>query len=400
MAGFVERLLIVSHVCHYRFDGRLHAYGPYAREIDLWADFFPTVRIAAPSRTGAPPPDSAPFTRSNIEVVPQLETGGDRVSAKLLQIALLPALVGSLVRAMRDADAIHVRCPGNLGLLGVLLAPMFSSRLVAKYADQWPAYPDEGWAARFQKVVLRSRWWKGPVTVYGEWPDQSPHVVPFFTSMLSESQIERARRAAAGRRPDRDGLRLLYVGRLTAWKRIDTLLEAVSRLVQRGLKVHLEIVGEGPARQALAGQVHRLGVERHVHFAGGLPFDAVLGHYEASDVLVMASNSEGWPKAIAEAMAFGVIAVGSDRGLVPQMLGEGRGYIVPPGDIEALSEVLQRIASSPGGHTEMRAKAAAWGQRYSIEAFQRALAELLTSSWQTPLSPAFARVAGPAEPHR
>jgi hypothetical protein len=46
---------------------------------------------------------------------------------------------------MRSADAIHVRCPGNLG---VLLAPLFTRRLVAKYAGQWNGHHGERFALR------------------------------------------------------------------------------------------------------------------------------------------------------------------------------------------------------------------------------------------------------------
>ena len=128
----LRRLLVVSHVLHYRHGGKLYAYGPYAREIDVWAELFPELVIAAPCRDEQPPGDWVAFTRANISIAPQREAGGDHWSAKMRQILILPLLVRDLSRAMRAADAIHVRCPGNLGLLGVLLAPLFSHRLVAK----------------------------------------------------------------------------------------------------------------------------------------------------------------------------------------------------------------------------------------------------------------------------
>src|SRR5450759_4705273 len=136
----LQNVIVVSHVVHYCSEGCLFAYGPYAREIDVWADLFPKVVIAAPLRHGSPPADCLAFTRSNISVFPVKETGGQSLKAKLVQVVCLPALIASLCKAMHKADAIHVRCPGNLGLLGVVLAPLFSRRLVAKYAGQWSGY--------------------------------------------------------------------------------------------------------------------------------------------------------------------------------------------------------------------------------------------------------------------
>lgn len=374
----VRRLCIVSHVTHYRHGGGIHAYAPYAREIEMWADLFPQVRIAAPCLDEPPPGDAAPIARANVEVARQPRTGGDRLSEKLRQGLMLPRLASSLAGAFRGADAIHVRCPGNLGLLGVLLAPRFSRRLVAKYAGQWTDFEGEAWTVRLQKRLLRSRWWRGPVTVYGAWPGQPSHVVPFFTSVLDREQVERGRRAAA--RPRSGPPRVLFVGRLSRAKNVDVLLAALGALRREGLDLPCTVVGDGPERAALEAQAGREGIA--VAFAGGVDFDRVLGFYETHDALVLASETEGWPKAIAEGMAFGLVCVGSDRGLMPQMLGEGRGQVVAPRDVAALTAALRRIATEPETAAAMRSRAAPWAQRYSLEGLRDALRELLEERWR------------------
>ncbi len=383
----LKRLLVISSAIHYSYDGRLFSYAPYAREIDLWADIFPELIIAAPCRQSTPPPDCAPFSRRTISIIPQKETGGDSPGAKLKAMISLPALIIGLLRAMRRAGAIHVRCPGNLGLIGVVMAPIFSRSLVAKYAGQWTPYPGEPLTWRWQRALLKSRWWRGPVTVYGDWPDQPPHVVPFFTSSLDERQAERAR-IAAGRRiagaNGRKELRILYVGRLSAAKNINAVLDAVALLKSGSLKVECDIVGEGPERAKLEKQAEDLRISDHVNFAGGVDFDQALDFYEKADALALISETEGWPKAIAEAMAFGLICIGSDRGLIPMMLGEGRGIVVPPGDASALASALRRIIENPDQYTEMRERAAEWGLQYSLEGLKQAIGKLLIDrcGWQ------------------
>jgi glycosyltransferase involved in cell wall biosynthesis len=278
---------------------------------------------------------------------------------------------------LRKADAVHVRCPGNLGLLGVLLAPRVSRasrRIIAKYAGQWTGFPGEAWTVRLQRALLRSGWWKGPVTVYGSWPDQPSWIVPFFTSVLDREQIERARSIADGRgRVPKERPRVLFVGRLSRAKNVDVILKAAART---GLPC--TVVGDGPERGALEMQAARLGVA--ADFAGAVDFDRVLGFYETHDILVLASETEGWPKAIVEAMAFGLVCVGSDRGLIPQILGEGRGFVVPPRDVDALTAALRR-ADDPSQATAIVERAAAFGQRYSLEDLREALRELMTERW-------------------
>src|SRR5665213_2516342 len=190
------RLLVVSHVTHFRFGGQLYAYGPYSQEIDLWADLFKELTIAAPCRNETPPGDCLPFTASNISMAPQMEVGGETFGAKIKLALATPFLAIGLAQAMGRSDAIHVRCPGNLGLLGAVIAPIFSRRLVAKYAAQWCKSAADVWSNRWQKAILRSSWWRGPVTVYGEWPDQPRHIIPFFTSLLTDGHMQRARQSS------------------------------------------------------------------------------------------------------------------------------------------------------------------------------------------------------------
>jgi hypothetical protein len=374
------KLLIVETTIHYQHNGQLSAYAPYAREIDIWADLFSEVLIAAPCRNEVPPGDCAPFTRANISNAPQKETGGRTLKAKIVQAASVPGLIWSLGRVMRSAEAIHVRCPGNLGLLGALLAPLFSRYLVAKYAGLWKSYPGEPMTYRLQRAILRSSWWRGPVTVYGRWHNQLTHVVSFFTSVMTAEQMTRARQAA-GRKEINSPLRVLYVGRLSKAKNVDILLKALAALKHDGIRTMCTIVGHGPEREPLETLCTELDLSGEVEFTGGVEFERVLDFYEKSDVLVLASQSEGWGKSVVEAMAFGLICIGSAQS-VPEMLGEGRGIVVPPGNVGALTEALRGIATTPEDYAALRARAALWGQQFSLESLREALRQLLANRWR------------------
>lgn len=377
--GKLLKLLIISHVVHYQYQGQVWAYGPYAREIELWADLFPEVLIASPLRSEAPPGDNIPFTHSNISILPQLERGGEDWRAKLQQILSLPGMMYTLSRAMQQADAVHVRCPGNLGLLGVLLSPLFCRRRIAKYAGQWTGYPGEAWSYQLQRKLLKSRWWGAPVTVYGDWPNQPGHVVPFFTSVMSAEQMSHASHIAATRQMH-SPVHILYTGRLTLAKNVHILIKALSRMKQAGAQFECRIVGQGPDGEyfrTLAAEESLLG---DVVFVGSRPYEEMPMEYEWADVLVLASETEGWPKTIAEGMAFGLICIGSNRGLVPQMLA-GRGVVVPPGNEEALASVLDQIIREPLRFMEMQKQAALWAQQFTLDELRAALKEVMEQKW-------------------
>ena len=381
----IRRLLIVSHVAHYEHQGRLFAYGPYAREIDIWAELFPEIIIAAPVHRQTPPGDAIAFQHSNISLAPQWETGGDTLLAKVTQLLALPGHLWRLARAMRGADAIHVRCPGNLGLLGCLLAPCFRKPRVAKYAGQWNDYSGEPRAWRLQKRLLASKWWNAPVLIYGKWPDQPAHIIPFFTSVMGREQMARAV-AVARQRDFASFKRVLFVGRLSAQRNVDILVEAVDICRRRGVDLTCRIVGDGEMRPRLAEQVARLNLSASVSFSGALPYEQVMAEYAGADVLVLVAESEGWGKATLEGMAFGLVCVGANRGPVPWILGEGRGVIVEPRDPEALAHVLTQIASEPERAKEMAHRGALWAQGYSLEALKEAIRRVLESWWKVKLN--------------
>lgn len=387
----VRTLVVVSATYHHRHEGRLWAYAPYARELAVWADLVPDLLVVAPEVDAPPPADTAPIERDNVRLFGLPPTGGETVGAKVRQLLALPRLLLLATRAIRQGDAVHVRAPGNTAVLGIVLGPLFSRRLVAKYAGQWVGYPEEPTTVRLQRAALRSPWWRGPVTVYGEWPDQPRKVVPFFTSVLDHAQVEHARRVAATRRPG-DALEVLFVGRLTAPKNVDAVVEAVAAVHDGGVDVRATVVGDGPERGALEALAARRGLRDRVRFEGALAFDEVLDRYERADVLALVSESEGWPKAIAEAMTFGVVCVGSDRGLVPQMLGGGRGLVVPAGDADALATALRRLAADHDELAAMARRSAEWGARYSLDALGQAVRDLLEARWDVRLDPSDRRL--------
>ncbi len=382
----LQRLLIVSHVVHYQSDGLLYAYGPYAREIEMWAGLFPEIVIASPLRIQSPPGDALPFRAANISMAPQLETGGKRWFSKAMQLVALPLHLWRLGGAMRSADAIHVRCPGNLGLLGCILAPVFRRPRVAKYAGQWNESENEPLSWRLQKMLLRSKWWNAPVLVYGKWPDQPPHVVSFFTSVMDGSQMAQATEVARYRVLN-SFKRILFVGRLTSERNVDVLLRAIRICRDDGVNLSCRIVGDGEMRTRLEQETASLNLRDVVSFAGALPFGQVMEEYANADVLVLVAESEGWGKAIVEGMTFGLVCIGANRGPVPWILAEGRGRVIEPQDAQALARALTQIQSNPEISAKMAQLASCWAKRYSLEGLQDAIRYVLESYWNVTLTP-------------
>jgi glycosyltransferase involved in cell wall biosynthesis len=131
------------------------------------------------------------------------------------------------------------------------------------------------------------------------------------------------------------------VGRLDRVKGHASLLHAAAELCRKGRSIRLVLAGGGP--DALAGELHALaqalGIEDRVLWLGDR--DDVAELYSALDLYVSASSSEGFPNAVAEAMASGVPCVATDVGDCRLLVGE-TGVVVPPGP-EALAGGMEAL---------------------------------------------------------
>jgi len=374
--------IAVSTICpHVSFEGRWWSYEPFVLEMNVWGQLFDELIMVAPVEEGPAPPFWAPYDESTkVRLVPYRKNKGRGLKQPRASVFEVPAMVSSIFKAARSAEAFHVRCPGNIGLLSALIAPVLHRRTCAKFAGQWGDYDGEPASVRLQKAILRSAWWRGPVTVYGRHATDSDKIVPFFSSSLSANDLVRAKAAAEGR-SIQSPLRVLFVGRLSASKNVDLLLSAAALLRTRKIGIEYVIVGDGPEKEALESQARAQDLGDSVAFVGSRTFDKVLDCYEQADVLVLMSETEGWPKALAEAMAFGLVCIGSAQGLIPEMLGEGRGIVVPPGNVDALAAAIEQIAVRPESFDSMRLRASVWAQQYGLENLKNSLRELLAMSW-------------------
>lgn len=103
---------------------------------------------------------------------------------------------------------------------------------------------------------------------------------------------------------------LLYVGSLTPRKRVDDAIYALSILVEKNKNYHLTIVGDGYLKNELIVLVQKLQLEDYVNFLGQINNRKELEKiYLEHDILILPSLSEGTPKVLPEAMAYGVIPI-------------------------------------------------------------------------------------------
>jgi teichuronic acid biosynthesis glycosyltransferase TuaC len=86
------------------------------------------------------------------------------------------------------------------------------------------------------------------------------------------------------------------------------------------VEARLCIIGAGALRDALQAQIERLGLVREVKLLGALPQDQLAAWYAAADMLVLASEREGWPNVLLDSMACGTPVVATAVGGIPEIV--------------------------------------------------------------------------------
>jgi glycosyltransferase involved in cell wall biosynthesis len=142
---------------------------------------------------------------------------------------------------------------------------------------------------------------------------------------------------------------LITVGHLVARKRHADVLRALAVLGTRHPTLRYAIVGDGPERVALEGLARRLGVQERVDFLGQLAPAEALARASHATLFVMPSTEEAFGVAYVEAMAAGVPAIGCRGEPGPEEIAAaGDGFVlVPPGDIERLTQRIDELLSDP-----------------------------------------------------
>jgi glycosyltransferase involved in cell wall biosynthesis len=139
---------------------------------------------------------------------------------------------------------------------------------------------------------------------------------------------------------------LVYFGRLSSGKGVDTLVEALAR-VSRVLPP-VKIVGRGDLREPMRRRVQELGLGGAVEFIDWLEPSELAALLGTARLAVLPSREESFGNAIAETMAAGCPVLSTRVGSIPEIVDEERtGTLVAPGDPQALADAIDRLLATP-----------------------------------------------------
>lgn len=369
------KFLVLTHVIHKKHGSTYYAYAPYVREMNLWFRNVDEVILIAPLQTGALESIEKSYVHEKIQFLQVPAFQFTSIQSTLTAIWNIPGILKTIFLAMRKANHIHLRCPGNMGLLGSFVQIVFpGKKKTAKYAGNWDWNSRQPLSYRIQQYILRNTFLTRNMTalVYGKWPDQNRNILPFFTASYSESEQIQVNK------PDFiSGVRLIFVGGLVPGKRPLLASKTLKLIIDKGIHAQLTYCGDGPERQTIEQFAEKNNLLDKITVLGNVNPDEVKKELINAHFLIFASQSEGWPKAVAEAMWWGCVPITTAVSCVPEMVGHGeRGDLVIP-DKKAITERIMYYLNDPNMYRHKSDKAVEWSQQYTLERFEEAITQLL-----------------------
>lgn len=280
-----------------------------------------------------------------------------------VDLTTLFALLTKVVRPGRRVVSLIEGDPRGLGITGSARWKVAFRRIVARFVDGFIANSPQATAYLTSALgVPRSRisegWWLAGLPADLESVPPSPAVLqrgsgPVFTS----------------------------VGRLTALKGQDRLLDAAAAYTDRIGPCRVWLVGQGEERDALEDRARRLGLADSVSFFGHLDHAHLKGVLEHSDAFVFPTLVDLVGRALVEALSVGIPAVVSSRsGAIGVLVHDGvNAVVVDPEDPDGLLEGLIRVTDPVTGPV-IREGARATMDRVSVSAAARAVRSGITSA--------------------
>jgi|TARA_R100000501_G_C2621422_1_gene114653 glycosyltransferase involved in cell wall biosynthesis len=408
------RFAVFTHVIHREKKGRYYAYSPYVREMNLWFKYAEEVEIVASKfqthKEKLFSGESYQHSRISFTRIPAFHLLN--FPAVLDSVIKIPFIFFRILAAMRRADHLHLRCPGNIGLLAAIAQVFFPKKPKSvKYAGNWDPKAKQPWTYRLQKWILSNRFLSRniKVLVYGNWPNQSDNIVPFFTASFSEK--ERGSIAKDFKQP----FKFIFTGNLVKGKGIFEAIDLIEGLNSKGVISELDIYGDGVLEVSLSSYIQKKELQNSVTLKGRKSLEELKQAYKKAHFVVLLSNSEGWPKALAEGMWYGCVPVATPVSCVPWML---KASSVPKGETNIVilaergilirsrftrkfqkdrqfecsggsrdvsrtgfseNDLLEIISliENPEKLKQMSIAAQKWSQQYTLKRFEKAIREMI-----------------------
>ncbi len=371
------RLAIISHTPHYFKDGKITGWGPTVREVNHLTEIFDEIYHIAPLHKDISPDSSVSYKSNKINFIPLKPYGGESLSEKYSIISTARYNLNKIRTILDKVDWVQFRAPTAMGLYVLPYLSLKSKpKKWVKYAGNWQM-EDPPLSYRLQKWWLKKNFMRSKVTINGQWEGQEPHILNFQNPCMDEAELDRAKKIAMKKDFEKK-LTICFAGTLTKNKGVDILLGALNKIKNKDEIREIIFAGEGNEKkryEETAGDINM-----QISFRGLLDRKSLEKVYEESHLIILPSESEGFPKVIAEAAAFGCVPVVSDISSIGQYFNDTNGFLLKNISSDEISAAIGLAISDKKGLKKKSLNCIRIAELFTFENYNKNLKEKILLS--------------------
>lgn len=376
MSGHIPKrtLLVVSDTAMMEEDGKLLVFDPVLREMKVVEEMFDNI-VWLGARTLYKKPSLKPILSNKVQTV-VLPCVSRRGWLNVLYVVLAyPVILYEVLKHLKHATHVHTRGPSHPAFVAILLSLFDNKRIYAhKYAGEW-TMNNIPFTYRLQRGILR-RIHKPNIriTISGKNSTNSANVYDLQNPCIYEAELQGMNEI--GKSKDfSNGLQLLFVGNLMPSKGIISLMQALAHDNLNNRYTGIYIVGGGKLMdevKELAAHINKI----QVTITGDISREELNQLYAKAHVLILPSNSESFPKVVAEAAAYGCIPVTTSLSAITKQITDGtNGFLMHKTNSADILQILNRVADN-ANLKMISTEAIAMSSLYTYERFKQHMAKV------------------------
>lgn len=319
-------LTIISHTPHYELDKKVYGWGPTITEINYLSKFFTEINHIAPLHAEDPPKSTKNYNSDKIKFIPIIPRGGKGILNKIEIIYGIPEQLKLINKYCRLSDWVQFRSPTNMGIYVLPYLRFFcDTNYWVKYAGDW-YISSAPISYRLQRFWLKYNFNKSVVTVNGQGKNRKDHIFSLENPCVTDNEIIKAKLIT--KKKDYSGnLILCFVGLISDKKGLGIFISALKKIKNNDFIKMVYIVGGGSKIDFYKEKVKNI-FNIKIKFTGPIIREELNKIYSKSHIIILPSFSEGFPKVIGEASAYGCVPIVSNVGSISKFINKRNGILL------------------------------------------------------------------------
>ena len=369
-----SKLIVISDTAMSGIPDKIAAFEPVVREIDRLSEGFKSVDwLGYRWYTSSPVNHKIPSSKI-LNMIGVHATGGNTFKEKVSVLIHLPEYLSKINYLIKKNNIVYTRGPSVPALLVILLSFFIKNKIyLHKYAGGWDL-KSVPFSYSFQRWLLKKQK-RGYVLVSSAVLNDFRHLVCLPNPCLEKKEIEIGCSAMKSKIYS-NGLRICFVGNCGFYKGIFDVLDILNILADQNKLANCTIAGLSDENELRSHLNHR--ANKLTAIVGVLARAALNKVYADSHFILLPSRSEGFPKVLAEAAAFGCIPVASKLPGFDKIINSNvNGILLEKIQPEKIAEELLVAWSDNRKMKKMANQAHLWSKQFTYNHFLHNINHLL-----------------------